>query len=849
MIEMIHNPLITSQTLETNNINIINSNYNNIYILTLKEQIDDIDESIYYYNIDKELYNRMCNNFILIKAPLTLVTNFTHYSKITILSKNVIEKFNVYNYQLQDKNLVLIMLNISCENIKLYLLQYENTDSLIEIYKTVTINKYFNIDFENTTILEALKKNILNMNESDYWTNKNNCNYNISKVFKKRKLNYHYLKNINIEFENYLKDILKNTNYIDPSRILTKNQYKDHVNTNNIFTKEDINILIKELPEKEKFLLFCNLIISKNYAHLAINNKELLIFMKPTINKFIQLFRYLFGYAWARFYIEESIKKYNVKPTDQFIFDIDTASELPIFPFSMLTPKMNPYCTIFVNDTILNSEYNLGGIIDYKESTFNNTRNDNYKLFNNNGIANLDKFKTNLNVFLTGNPTKNILENIEWEKLNIALSGSVICACIQKHHPLIDLFSNYSEDKRLKRYYNEYYANADVDIMFLETNDIIFMDKVKEFYNQIVINICTLNPGANVENINLTCNKYVYLFVTTNDIMAIIAKNEEVTYDKIINNLEVPEIRNLFVDLLTEELEKYKNNFFSKLSEDELKKYSMHYTDYIDFNFDSNNYRIRLACKKRNENGISIIYKYKIQSLYLDFPFELFMINKKSFMTTVQQFHLPCVRSYYDGTNVYLAPSCIIAHLTYMNIDYKYFSGAKNPSEIINKYRIRSFGTWLNENEKVIFIKYIAENQNLNNLYCINLNNINSIISNLGPLKIDHKIFRPRLFNPDDFIDSPPIDIQLGYFNNLNVINNNKIETPHDYVIELNERYDNQHNNKLLCLILEKLQTINEDGSINPVEKWVIEASWNVLNIKDNTQKPKQEALKYKYIK
>ena len=32
-------------------------------------------------------------------------------------------------------------------NIKLYLLQYEKTNTLINIYKTMILNKYFNIDF------------------------------------------------------------------------------------------------------------------------------------------------------------------------------------------------------------------------------------------------------------------------------------------------------------------------------------------------------------------------------------------------------------------------------------------------------------------------------------------------------------------------------------------------------------------------------------------------------------------------------------------------------------------------------------------------------------------------------
>ena len=41
-----------------------------------------------------------------------------------------------------------------------------------------------------------------------------------------------------------------------------------------------------------------------------------------------------------------------------------------------------------------------------------------------------------------------------------------------------------------------------------------------------------------------------------------------------------------------------------------------------------------------------------------------------------------------------------------INLDYKYFSGSKDPIDIINKYRMRGFGTLLNEKEKIKLIEY-----------------------------------------------------------------------------------------------------------------------------------------------
>lgn len=823
------------------NIDDVFKNYKYIYILACNDNVE-IDERIYSYTINKELYNNICKNLILIEAPKIIINNFSHFNKISILSKETLERFNINNYEIQDKNLTLLMLNISPKNIKLYLSQYEKSNSLIDVYKLISCNNYFDIKLNSNILLNPLIKYIMNINENNYWTYEKNCKHNLSSNFEKRRLNYIF--NRKNKFLDYLNKDYEINTYFDSINI------KYVFNNNDIFTKDQINSLIVSLPEKEKFFLFCNLLISKEYSHLAINNYNLLILMKPIINEYIQLFRYLFGYAWARFYIEESIKKSQIKYDDQFIFDINTASELPLFPFSMTCPKLNPYCQIFVDDNILNSEYNIGGLFEYKKKSLIDFTNNKYKSFINNGIASLKEFKKNLNIFLTGCPNKDILKNIDWKKNKIALGGSTICACIQKYHPLVDIFLNYPEDERLKRYFYEYYGNSDIDIMFLTDDVLDFMNKVREFYDQIIVNVCEINNYAELDHFKLICEKYIYLFVTEDDINNIINLNpllNDLTYDKIINNFESDEIKNIFNPLLDEHLEKYKNNFLSKLSNEELELYQNHYKDYI--NFDNFHFKIRLSKKKNNveymeninDTQIGITYKYKIQSQHLDYPFELFMI-KNDYFAVVHSFHLPCVRAYYDGDNVYLTPSCISSHMTLMNLDYKYFAGSSNPIEIINKYRMRGFGTWVNEVEKTKIIKYSYENKFWNNLYEINMVNNKSIYLNLGQLEITHKLFHPRLYNLDDF-DNSSINIQLGY-NKKDLINNEKIISNNEYLQELDDRYNISSNNTI-NLILNKLQTINEDGSINPLQKWVIETIWNIKNQKSNFIKKKNKPLKY----
>ena len=198
MTELISNPLVTGKQISCDNIEKIYDEYYNIYILSYTN-IEPIDESIYHHEIDRNLFNNISNNLILIKAPIQLIKNYTHFTKTYILSKHILDRYNIYNYKLEEKNLVLSIFNISTENIKLYLSQFEQSNTLIDIYKILSINKYFNVD-NNMSILKILQKNILNLNESSYWTKYFNCSANLSSSFLNRRLNYYNFKNINKEF-------------------------------------------------------------------------------------------------------------------------------------------------------------------------------------------------------------------------------------------------------------------------------------------------------------------------------------------------------------------------------------------------------------------------------------------------------------------------------------------------------------------------------------------------------------------------------------------------------------------------------------------------------------------------
>jgi hypothetical protein len=292
-------------------------------------------------------------------------------------------------------------------------------------------------------------------------------------------------------------------------------------------------------------------------------------------------------------------------------------------------------------------------------------------------------------------------------------------------------------------------------------------------------------------------------------------------FEQVIKSLDKPEIIILLKSFIETEIEKYKSNILSNF-DDEIKNI---YPDY--FNFEDIKYQIRLMDYNNNNYiDININHKYKIVSPHLNHSLELFMVKYDDFFATVQTFHLPCVRSYYNGNNVYLTPSCVSAHLTYMNLDYKYFAGTRDPIDIINKYRMRGFGTWLNKEEKKLYIKYTKTKEFWQTLYNISGNNTNI----MGCLNINHKVFQPRLYNIDKFYNVCPVDLDTGY--TIKILNT--FTTIDDLLQEMVFRF--KSNNYVENSFMNKLQTINENGCINPIQKWTIEAMYNIIESNNNIE-------------
>lgn len=880
IMSFIENPFLNKSTIthfdefEGNNVEIDQTNvskyFTHVFILAKKNN-ESIPIDFYNWRVSSEVFDLVTPKLIIHKTSVKVLKNKTHFDNCILLSDKQLKSYNIFNYELATKNIVIPIFNIEYKNLLEYLEQYESTNTLQSIYNINVLNKYFGVDNLNFRANEFVCQIINNLKESQYWSNYYNCLINMSNKFKVRTMNFQFsrmtdrnvasiIKKIfdcsitsDTEKEDYIKELdLKTSvrstkdNYVDVSSVIeNKGNQLYRMSAKSEFTRQDINQLFSVITEKQRFLLFANLMVSKKYCHLVLNNECILETMKKEIEQFAPLFKYLMSYAWIRFYIEECLKKNWVKKSDDFIFDINTASKLPVFPFNHAKPKENPYSPLLISDSELKPQENVGGISDYGS------------LYGPQGICNLDEFKIRMNIFCTGNPNNNLFEDFDFDKYKVGITGSLMTACLQKFHPLLSRFSgtvNFNTlPERFINYFNEYYANSDIDVMFMIKDNFEFIENVHEFYNQIVRNVCKYNaPYAEPSHIKLILNKLCYLFVNDDFI------NKNIHFDE---SLQITDKIKYITDNINEEnvkakfkpfyeqlrIQKY-NEFVKNYSVEEIiqlkKKYpDIFIQDEIDFrvyvNRNTNKFKQHETKYKQDndfmeqnthesfrEIDLVYTYKYKIESPHLMHCLELFSIKYDDFFSVVSRFHLPCVRSYYNGTNVYLTPSCISAHMTFMNLDYKYIAGSKDPFDIINKNRMRGFGTWLNSNEKKLLVKYSRNVPFWNNLYMIDSNlSDNEAAKNIfGSLSLNHKIFRPRLYNMDSFVNAMFVETTNRYNDSTPAIScaYDNSKSMSSYVQE------NFKSVNIKEINWDNFISIDKDGNIVPLKKWIIATTWDI---------------------
>lgn len=798
-----HIDIITNESIQITQSN-ISKYYSDVFIL-MKKNNNILSPDIYNLEISNKSFEDMISNLMIYKVPIKILKNINHYNNIVMLSSEQLKHLNIFNYTLSDKNIVLPIFNIKFENIIKYFEQYYSSNTIENIYNILVLNQYFKNDLNLSK--KYFNEMIINLNDSDYWTYDYNCKANITNQFLKRQFNCNPSRIVNPDAAKAISEMKINKLNNDENNVGIdylngiNNNYKKYVDIASCLSKssfpiytmskktelvgDDIFNLLNILDEKQQALLFANLMASKNHCHLVINNEKVLIKMKPFFQKYLSLYKYLLGYVWIKFYFERCIKKKYAKPTDTFIFSINTAKELPMYNFDITKPQENPYMPILVSDKVLKSAQNFIGLPNNIE----------YTQICDNPICSLDEFRYRLNLFSTGNSNNNLFEGFDFKKYKVAISGSVMPACSLRTHPLLKIFESKDFDSNWLDYFDEYYGLSDIDVIFQAKDTCTFMDNVIIFYNKIVENICKFN-NATKSQINLEPYKVAYLFVSEDFI------NKNITFDDLNIKNKVTYVKD---NCQTHEI---KNKFKSYYEELKLNNHINHKLNEKDYDFDDfiicimNKSNIMISNIDKTDinptKDIQLVYtyKYKITSIYLKRPLELFSIKYDEFLAIIESFYAPSVRSYYDGEDVYMEPECISALLTSMNIDFKYVSGSKDHFELINKERLRGRGTWLTPQEKKLNLSYIK-----NVPFWCNLYDSDNIYGNIS---VNDTLFKPRLKNISYYKETTNlIEYKYHYDSTNKTINETDLDSINIY-------------NKFMIRI--------EDGQIRPLKKWLISA-------------------------
>ena len=361
-----------------------------------------------------------------------------------------------------------------------------NTNTLKKLYNDIILRNDFKYEFNNSNLYN-LKNMIDRLDISDYWNKMKNCNINFNEKFLNRKFNYVHSKDktsniissamskIN-KSEDYFDEIMdkklsKMVGSKDEPTKYTNKYYYDKIGSE--FTNDNIISLINYFDNDDiKKSLSTKIFKSHKYCHHILNNInffETIFLESPDSIKDYQKMSILFSYAWTRFYMDEKLKEGFLNTNDEIVFDINTANLLPYFPNgygarSDFQPK-NPYLPILIKkNKYIKHSNNIGGVKIGNKSL---------------GINTLETFRERLNIFITGSEIINIFNGINFKENKMAITGSVMPACLQKNNPLESNF------KSIYRYFLEYYHKSDIDIMIKTSNIFEYINICNNIQNKI----------------------------------------------------------------------------------------------------------------------------------------------------------------------------------------------------------------------------------------------------------------------------------------------------------------------------------------------------------------------------
>jgi hypothetical protein len=876
------------------------SKYKHVYILCVKKEItvlteEDVNEirNIYNDHTDIERIKKLNKYLVAVEGPFDIIFEARIKSGVCTVGRELIEVFCSHKVE-DEHNLIYPMLNFSEIDVLNWISVYQNKSNLDQIIRSIILYSYNQL--VDRRLEDDIIRKINNLSISQYWEDPKHCTLNLVEDFTKRRFNLNLKWDLPIEkIEQELKKLLQEE--LPKEKKERKNvssgspTFKDHDESNAhgvsstssisstsnksnqkkvypvrsffqptnraqiTITKETVNELLcgKSLTHRQRYYLLCNVLASKDYCHYAINNAQVLKANADILAQYKLLFRYLIGYAWVTFYLEEQIRGANTRKDDRFVFDLGTANLLPVYPFEPTDAHSNPYFTALLPDTTVN-KVGLGCIkpvLDYQK-----------------GIVDLKEFKERLNTFISGDIDIDLLEGIDWS--HMAITGGCMAGIMPAKHPLLASVNTYN------RFFNEFYSDSDVDVACNHVNILDYVAHVKHFKDKLEEN---LNKDRKTKvKLKVDALKSLAIYINKVHLKTYCEKHSiPFSYDYVIKNKDNNDVKHYFYNIYLDQKKKHDAENISILGDKINDPEYYRIISYVDYDnitivlrednvpINKEDYRVKNLnsglkfifyvkagdglnesydetdteneekeadgkeddkennsddednpnkeqCKnfflKFNEN-----LKFKISSKHLNHDFELFRVDN-DFFSAVARFHLPCVRSYYDGKTCYLLPSAITAYHTMMNIDFRYFVGANDPIHIRHKYRRRGYGFVDNGDELKQDLACVLTMDDLMSWYDID-NQSKNVKEIIGNLEINHKFYEPIKTTPDKF-PSKLHKIYNGYYTKFSGSYLN-----HEAVVAYYKNLGNKSEIDLLSY-----RAIGADGNVVPLKKWTIDACY-----------------------
>jgi hypothetical protein len=831
--------------------------HSKVFFLCMKKGSEQevIEHILSAPELTKENFLALARMTQLVSASSKVLKNPTHKKNSAFVDDNYLKHFE-HDGVLQMSNIVIPAYNIHSTTVEQYRELYESTHTFDNICRLLQLYNFFNGNTHPPT-REKILDMIIEMNGSDYWRNQYNCQLSITSTFESRKFTRpkYNTSNQNVIKIQHILDELEtrgDVDYLpteddgiqfDNSAVHQKDKRRYYItNVPTSITKDQIVDWISSLSDvKMQFSLFTAFAVNKDHCHLVFNNPKVLEFMAPVFAKSMPLLRYVMSRGWLALHMEETIKRTRTTPQDRYIFTIDTASKLPLFPYDVTNVNSNPYTPFPVKKSVIsNSENYLGLPMVLDPSKFEGY-----------GISTLAEFKKKFGIFTTGSDKMGTLfDGLKWGD-RYAVSGSVMPPCVQKDSLLADILPANNNEERIQTMFANLYGGADIDMMCKFSNNMEFVKGSSYLIEVIKKNLERIHdkemkiggPTQQKCDATIECKKSV---IVTMNRKYIEAMTDE-SYESVVKSLDSAELRGEIYSTFVN----YKVNEGSKerrANREEMKKDKV-FADLLNMYLDIlpmsdiqlndigddeiDGYmtdeqraksdvvlRLRLSEVTGNEPAegeadpyvLKIVegIKYKVNSAkYMNHPIEIFRI-KGDFWTVVSRFHLPCVRMYYNGDNVFMLPSSIGAVMTNTNTDYKYFAGVRDPPQIISKYRSRGFTTLLNKTERGQMVKYNAEFAEFPGMYKVDLKDGGSIKRHFSPQKLDSEIYRVMKYR-----EQTP--------NNVYIEPKYQYITSQEDIVQMYRLKFGYDAAKSDVKYLD-MPFVDDEGNVVPLKKWVVQA-------------------------